>query len=260
MSKIKKYLGIAVAAVAVIAVWAFVVLDFNIFVDWQTAQEEKDIADSYDLKDVKSLSAVKSIDEISVGQRLKFGKYQQDGQRINGKEKILWRVLAIEDNKVLLISEKLLCYMPYHDKWEPVTWETCTLRKWLNEDFYKDAFGFFERERIALTTLDNSANAKYDTVSCSDTQDKIFVLSIDEALKYFEWDYDMSADATDYAMSQKEGFKFFASSEWWLRSMYRSEYYYLAATVSVFDGIEKCRLFTDSEDIAVRPAMWVEIN
>lgn len=256
--KLIKYLCIAAAAVAVAAVWIFA--EFNAYIEKNTTKADRYRTGAYDLSTMKSVNDIKSTEDIWVGKHLKFGRYEQDGFWYNGKEEISWRVLAIEDGKALLISEKLLDYVQYHDKWEGVVWETCTLRKWLNEDFYKEAFGFFERGKIALTTLDNSANAEYDTVSCTDTQDRIFALSVDEVLKYFESDEDMEASMTDYASSQDDSFTLCDRNGWWLRSMYRSEYYYLTATVGLTGGIDKCRSFSDSKSIAVRPAMWVKIG
>lgn len=259
MDKIKKYLCITVVAVAVIAVW--ILIEFNNYIEQNTTEYDRYQAGAYDLSTMKSVNEIKSTDEIWVGKHLKFGKYEQDNNKYNGSEDIEWCVLAIEDGKALLISEKLLDYITYHDKWENVTWETCSLREWLNEDFYKKAFGFFERGNIALTTLDNSANEEYGTVSCTDTQDKIFVLSIDEVLEYFNSDEDMQASVTDYALGYSTEKRPYPTNEsWWLRSMYHSEYYHLTATVSIMGGIDKFKEFSDSTYTAVRPAMWVEIG
>ena len=254
MDKIKKYLCITVVAVAVIAVW--ILIEFNNYIEQNTTEYDRYQAGAYDLSTMKSVNEIKSTDEIWVGKHLKFGKYEQDGFWYNGREEISWRVLAIEDDKALLISEKLLDYVPYHDKWEDVTWETCSLRRWLNEDFYKKAFGFFERGKIALTTLDNSANEEYGTVSCTDTQDKIFVLSIDEVLEYFNSDEDISTSVTDYAQIKSRVGLIWSS--WWLRSMYSSEYYYIPATVHYYGGIDKIKILSDNTYTAVRPAMWVK--
>ena len=47
-----------------------------------------------------------------------------------------WRVLDIQGNKALLISEKVLETRRYNDEYKDITWEKCTLRGYLNGDFY----------------------------------------------------------------------------------------------------------------------------
>lgn len=63
---------------------------------------------------------------------MKFGHYEQG----NGIEPIEWVILKMEGTKVFLLSKYALDYQPYHDTFEPVTWENCSLRKWLNESFF----------------------------------------------------------------------------------------------------------------------------
>ena len=111
-----------------------------------------------------------------------------------------WRVLQKTADAVLVISEKVLAVKPYNTEWEDITWEKCTLRKWLNEDFYS-IFTDEEKAMIAETTVVNSNNNKFGTKGGNDTTDKIFLLSIDEAEKLF-------ANDTSRAVG----------SWWWLRS------------------------------------------
>lgn len=66
---------------------------------------------------------------------IKFGHYEQDNDASNGKEAIEWEVLGYEDGELLLISRYILDAVPYNYEWTDVTWETCALRKWLNDDF-----------------------------------------------------------------------------------------------------------------------------
>ena len=69
------------------------------------------------------------------GDIITFGKYEQDNKKSNGKEDIEWIVLAREGNKVLVLSRYALASKPYNNKKTDVTWETCSLRKWLDKDF-----------------------------------------------------------------------------------------------------------------------------
>ena len=92
-----------------------------------------------------------------------FGKYEQDNKKSNGKEDIEWIVLAREGSKVLVISRYALACKPYNNKKTDVTWETCSLRKWLNNDFYESAFDEEEKNYIIKTNVPADKNPEYET-------------------------------------------------------------------------------------------------
>ncbi|MCR5204139.1 MAG: fibronectin type III domain-containing protein [Lachnospiraceae bacterium] len=117
-----------------------------------------------------------------------LGNYEQDNVSLNGPEPIEWTVLDIDKDKVLLLSKYILDYQPYNLIQEDVTWETCTLRKWLNNEFINTAFTDNEQSIILKTLIKNEDNPYSGTVGGNDTQDKIFVLSQKEAGKYFDND------------------------------------------------------------------------
>ena len=96
-------------------------------------------------------------------------------------------------NNVLVISRYGLDAQPYNTSDTSVTWETCSLRIWLNETFLNEAFTFKEQKAINTTTVDNSKSQCYWGWDYSNggnnTQDMIFLLSYDEASKYFGVSY-----------------------------------------------------------------------
>ena len=99
--------------------------------------------------------AVMSVENKSfqyrIGDVITFGKYEQDNKTSNGKEDIEWIILDRQGDKVLLISRMALDQQPYNTKKADVTWETCSLRKWLNGSFYESAFD--EEDIITLRTI-----------------------------------------------------------------------------------------------------------
>ena len=104
---------------------------------------------------------------------IKFGKHD-------------WRVLDVQGDKVLLLADKVThVNLPYNSKCTSVTWESCTLRKWLNNEFLTQEFTLQEQGEIALTTIANESNQWYSTKGGNTTSDKIFLLSIAEVVKYF---------------------------------------------------------------------------
>ena len=95
-----------------------------------------------------------------------------------------WRVLDVRDNRVLLISDKIIETKAYHNGGATITWEKCTLREYLNGEFY-DKFSAAEKAAIAETTIPNEDNQWFGTSGGAATADKIFLLSLEEAVRYF---------------------------------------------------------------------------
>ena len=82
-----------------------------------------------------------------------FGNYYQSNE--NTKEPIQWRVLSVEGSDAFLLSEKGLDCQKYNNKLEDVTWENCSLRKWLNNDFLNEAFNEAEKNAIPTSKVKN---------------------------------------------------------------------------------------------------------
>lgn len=175
-----------------------------------------------------------------------FGHYEQDGDESNGPEPIEWLVLSHEDDRMLLISRNILDYQAYNTEYAPVTWETCTLRQWLNEDFINAAFDASEQERILTVTNTNPDNAMYGgTEGGNDTEDKVFLLSRDEADTLFADDEARAVDNCDW---------------WWLRSPgFKSTHAAIVLNIGeiYYHGhIVSFNYF----DHAVRPALWLKVD
>ena len=162
------------------------------------------------------------IKNANVGDIVYFGTYEQDNDTTNGKEDIEWLVLAKKGNRILVISDKALDRQPYNSSRTRVTWETCTFRKWLNNDFINAAFSDDENAMIPTVTVSADKNPEYDTDPGNTTKDRVFLLSIVEAEKYFASDEARECILTEYAISNgawtsdsyTEGGK--ATYLWWL--------------------------------------------
>ena len=202
------------------------------------------------------------IKNAKVGDIVYFGAYEQDVNTSNGKEDIEWLVLAKENNRVLVISDKALDCQPYNSSYTRVTWETCTLRKWLNNDFINAAFTAEERAKIPTVTVSADKNPEYDTNPGNATKDRVFLLSIVETEKYFTSAEARECILTEYAISKvvsgyiKGGGKITCS--WWLRS---PGYLQISAAYVYYDGdVHGLGSDVDDDDYAVRPAMWISID
>ena len=207
---------------------------------------------------------INKIKTANVGDIIVFGAYEQDNNTSNGKEDIEWLVLAKEDNKILVISDKALDCKPYNQSRDYVTWETCSLRNWLNNDFINAAFTAEERAMIPTVTVSADMNPEYNTNSGNATKDKVFLLSIVEAEKYFTSDEARKCVPTEYAISNgastsdsyTKGGK--ATCLWWLRSPGFDQF--IAAYVNYFGPVLRYGRSVGNVSNSVRPAMWISID
>ena len=78
--------------------------------------------------------------DVQVGDIIEFGSYEQDNDLSNGPEPIEWRVLEVSDGSALIVSQYALDARAYNKERVRITWAECTLRGWLNGEFYDTAF------------------------------------------------------------------------------------------------------------------------
>ncbi len=173
---------------------------------------------------------------FNVGDVIEFGEYFQSSQ--DEKEPIKWRVLETNGNKALLISEDILDCVPYNNELVPVGWKGCSLRKWLNNNFFKEAFSQAEQLKIAETL----------------NFEKIFILSEDEVEKYCV----KGAKVTEYAKSKTEYFL----DQFWVRSSENHPDFCAVALDVDFkiNDIEDNKATVNvSDENGVRPALWINL-
>ena len=186
-----------------------------------------------------------------------FGAYEQDNNTSNGKEYIEWLVLDIKDGKALLISKYALDCKQYNTSCTGITWETCSLRQWLNKDFINTAFSATEQAMIPTVTVSADKNPVYSTNPGNATQDKVFLLSITEANKYFSSASARACQPTAYAVANG-AYKNSGNCWWWLRSPGRSQG--TAAYVDSAGGVSVRGYVVNRSNFAVRPALWINLN
>jgi len=221
-------------------------------------------------KDDNMIAAARDA-KFAVGNYVSFGTYPQT-KAGNDATPIEWLVLARDGNKALLISRYGLDAQRYNKDTTSVTWETCTLRTWLNGTFYNKAFSSAEQAAILTTNVDNSKNQCYSgwsTNGWKNTQDKVFLLSYAEANKYFGVTYYNSSNTksrvapTAYAIAHGA---WTSSSDktadsvnagwWWLRSPGSDQ----RSAAYVFADGSLDDLSVGSDSASVRPALWVNIE
>ncbi|MCR5848713.1 MAG: S-layer homology domain-containing protein [Lachnospiraceae bacterium] len=239
------------------------------------------------------MKLVKKNSELpNVGEIIKFGKYEQDGNLENGKEDIEWQVTKTENdkNRVLVVSRFALDCKKYNETQTDVTWETCSLRKWLNDDFKNEAFSSCAQKRIPTVKILNENNPKYNTPGGNNTDDRIFCLSLKEMENLFgsySW-YDneymygnnqnLICTPTQYAINNgayyyditEEDYNIFLKDKgytedvigrrgcnWWLRSP--GSLSNRACYVDNYGSAgATCHYYVNFDYLAVRPAMYIE--
>ena len=174
-----------------------------------------------------------------------FGNYFQSNA--STKEPVKWRVLSNTGGQLFLLADQNLDVFQYHTEIEDVTWETSTMRSWLNgygassntggssgidytgDNFLDAAFSAKEQNAIVETAVVNDDN-KDDNYGTNgdggnDTNDRIFLLSIAEAdnRSYFPKGSNsrFSANTVYVADGGKLGSGMYGAGEadwWWLRS------------------------------------------
>ncbi len=184
--------------------------------------------------------------DLNIGDEITFGNY-------SGKD-IEWIVLDENDSGVLLLSKNVIDTKPYNESDVEITWENCTLRGWINNDFYYAAFSPEEQSRIIETNVVNSDNADTRARGGSDTNDRVFILSMDEANKYLGSDEARRAQPCDY-LPQDGSFIFDGYIFWWLRTPGNNNKY--AAQVGSDGYISGYGDWVTFPNVGVRPAIWI---
>ncbi|MGN0473193.1 MAG: DUF6273 domain-containing protein [Lachnospiraceae bacterium] len=205
------------------------------------------------------------IKNIKVGDTYTFGAYEQDNSTSNGKEAIEWTVLDKDGMSLLLISKQALDCQQYDTSYTDVTWESCSLRKWMNGTFLNKAFNAEEQAQIQNTTVSADKNPEYNTNPGNATTDKVFLLSINEVEKYFNSDEARKCAPTAYAKAQgaytSDSYKTASGAAtccWWLRSPGYSQD--IAARVDIGGSVLYLGDYVYIDSDAVRPALWINLD
>ena len=189
--------------------------------------------------------------KYQVGNIVTFGSYKKAIRYASGKvdyedniTPIEWIVLQQEGEKALLISNRILDFKPFNNRRVDVTWETCTLRSWLNDEFLNNAFNRDEREKIMNTNV-VAERWDYGCDPGNNTIDKIFLLSYSEVKIYF-------------------GGEELYGTDWWLRTPYLKDCFLVGTNNAMSLRVkgntdDPAHYYVDTRNIAVRPAMWIKI-
>ena len=207
------------------------------------------------------LGIIPENDQLMAGDIIPFGNYS-------------WRVLDVQNYSALILSENIIEIRQYNINSANVTWEICTLRKYLNGKFL-EKFTDKQKNKIIETRIYNSSNYWYETSGGMKTMDKIFLLDLEEVDKYF-------GNSTDYVNKKRKvqdiggiisdinGYYFTNNHDservteynhkscwWWLRSPGGNS----KSASCVYDdgGVNVSGFIVNNLHGGVRPALWLKI-
>lgn len=151
-----------------------------------------------------------------------------------------WRVLEIQEDKVLLLKDHALGSTPFNNISDNVGWKDSTVRTWLNTTFLEENFFPDEISGIIDTDVVTEADP-YNNISEEQviTTDKLFLLSVDEVNKY-----------TDQIHTTK--------TCWWLRTpgTHEGSQAFVLQNKEIMDyGYDVA-----CDQISVKPAIWVSLK
>ena len=260
-------------SLAVLAAGAMLLTSFNM----PFAETESKAATQMTAQESTSaygLSNPAMSDGVTTWDCIYFGNYWKEDTNGDGtadqndeKQPIKWRVLSVDGDDAFLLADQSIDCQLYNEEFESVTWETCTLRTWLNSTFMNNAFSTEEQEAIKTTKVVTKDNLYYGTKGGNDTIDAVYLLSIDEMNKSvygFDSDEARKANNTSYVKKIKMNSTSMNSENktskfWWLRSPGITGFYFsIVGEVGVVDYRLCSRV--DSDYIDVRPAMHINLS
>ncbi len=175
---------------------------------------------------------------LEIGDVVEFGNFEGNTE---------WLVLDKEEDKMMLITKDLIKLDKFNEEQARAIWENCTLRSWLNSEYYESAFSDDEKSLILETTNKNYDNSIYYLGQGGpDTIDKVFLLSVDEEKELFSSNSARRAyiDDTKY--------------EWWTRTPGNNQYTAVFVNADGDDVLSGAGV--GEAEIGVRPAMWIDIT
>ena len=196
-------------------------------------------------------------ESLSVGDEVFFGRFPL--QLTLEKEPLPWIVLAKEEDRALLLSREIIASLEcdYLRKkiLQKETWETAQIRQWLNDEFLHFAFSPEEQQRIEEVTLTNPNNKKYHKKGGPDTVDRVFLLSVEELLRFIPEERERRCGKTPYAEKQIQ--KTNRIPVWMTRTPGNGSWGKPAAV----DGWGDINYAGNSSgDYTLRPAIWIRLK
>lgn len=202
---------------------------------------------------------------MNVGTEIKFGPFQ-------------WIVLEVKQEEILIISKDMVGQDDYHNASTIITWENSSIRDYLNNQFIKE-FTNEERKHILKTRISNKNNSWYLSDAGNDTDDFIWLLSLDEVVRLYFGDSSKILD--NPSKNQRYWFQSNDSNNdlrrstylekswwWWTRTPGKNQktavYIHGDGNVGIQGNgvgprkVKEAHPISGSTKGGIRPAMWIK--
>ena len=248
------------------------------------ASQEAEMQESPLVQPEETVIAEFPAQEYTVGSEVYFGRYEHDDDLSNGPDPLPWQVIAVEDNRALLLTRDVILFQGkegynYYDK-EAIydsssgvnaagrtNWENSELRYSLNTDFLDEAFLPEEQKAILTTLVKAEPHPLSDAgVVGNDTQDKIFILSYSEVERYLpEPTMRLSQLIQTDRSRLGDSIPDTPTAAWHLRvpqlaALYKTSYRYIHTCGISKDGELVRDIWGDGGDVGYRLACWVDLD
>ena len=170
-------------------------------------------------------------------------------------EPIKWRVLKNDGSTLFLVADKGLDCKNYNQENKSITWESCTLKKWLDDTFYKTAFSSEEQGAVVPQTMVSEDDFRHKF------RNKVYLLSIGEVT---DSSYGFCGDYKTNSKSRRMKVSGYAnamgaSGYWWLRVPSCDPYG--AAQVYPAGDVDKTGIIhVDANTGGIVPALHINLN
>ena len=150
---------------------------------------------------------------------------------------VSWKVLAVENKKALIISEKALEKMAHTDNaTDTYSWANSKIKSWLNDTSEDGFISQYGLENVSIATVDSEVG-------------NVFILSSDEATTY-----SCTADVSYVGDNKEYGC--------WLRTASSSNVYSAVMInpnlIQSISGVTEDK--TANNELGVRPVFWIDIE
>ena len=196
-----------------------------------------------------SLNSIKSETQVVLGQ------YPIDGQEKCAP--VEWTVLVIRDKKALLLSKNGIDAKKYNDNLAEVTWETSSIREFMNTTMVDMLFSEYEKRILVQTKNINPMNPVFNTSGGKDTEDYIFLLNEKEVEQYLRNSSDKTVYPTPYALAKNPKKESSENAMWWIRTPGRFQ-----SRVAYVDSMGRVSARGEFANavLVLRPACWIDVS
>lgn len=210
-----------------------------------------------------------------IGKIWTFGSYYQNSD--SSKEPLEWIVVDRREGGAMLITQNAIAYKNFNETNTNCYWQNSTLHNWLVNDFFNSAFSNDEKSRM-MTLKEASEKTNFNSTPytyLNVTNEKVFLLTKDNAFSYLKTIEQRQCKSTPYAMrsyfktksqfaSLATDYNKYGACNWWLCGcphQYGTSSYFadcVKATGDMSLGINNggCPITLES---GVRPIIWINV-